>query len=184
MTIAAVVNGGQVPEAKPIVEVAEARTELKAAGTFGGELKLWDGGKLTMGSTTITIATDTEAEAKAVAKPKAVILSSASVEAAVREYFADIPELVQVAKCESRFRQYGSNGEVLRGEVNYLDRGVMQINEGYHLEKAISLGIDILTLEGNMAYARYLYTQQGLQPWISSSPCWHGSIEAEIALSN
>lgn len=95
-----------------------------------------------------------------------------TVEEYVRGYFSDIPVMIEIAKCESRFRQYDKNGEVLRGVVNSLDRGVMQINEYYHLETAEKLGYDLLTIEGNTAYARYIYEKSGVKPWVSSSPCW------------
>lgn len=90
----------------------------------------------------------------------------------VRNYFSDIPVMIEIARCESRFRQYDKNGEVLRGEVNSLDRGVMQINEFYHGEDAAKLGFDILSIEGNTAYARYIFEKYGVRPWKSSSPCW------------
>ncbi len=90
----------------------------------------------------------------------------------VREYFSDIPILIDVARCESTFRHTGKNGEVLRGVVNNLDVGVMQINEHYHLKTAKKLGLDIHSLEGNMAYARYLYEKEGARPWLASSACW------------
>jgi hypothetical protein len=90
----------------------------------------------------------------------------------VRKYFSDIPVMVEIAKCESRFRQHDEGGEVLRGEKNNLDRGVMQINEYFHNENSDKLGFDILTLEGNTAYARYLFEKYGVKPWLSSSRCW------------
>lgn len=99
-----------------------------------------------------------------------------TVEEYVRSYFSDIPVMVEIARCESRFRQYDDNGEVLRGEVNSLDRGVMQINEYYHLESAEKLGYNILTIEGNTAYARYIFEKYGVQPWSSSMHCWGKSV--------
>ncbi len=99
-----------------------------------------------------------------------------TVEEYVRSYFSDIPVMVEIAKCESRFRQYGSYGEVLRGEQNALDRGVMQINEYYHGEDSKKLGFDILTLEGNTAYARYIFEKYGVSPWNSSSRCWKKTV--------
>lgn len=95
-----------------------------------------------------------------------------TIEQQVREYFADVPSLANVAYCESRFRQYDANGNILRGRVNGRDVGVFQINEYYHLQTALKKGIDLYTLEGNMEYARYLYETQGLQPWSASRPCW------------
>lgn len=90
----------------------------------------------------------------------------------VRHYFADLPVLVDVAFCESTFRHYDKNGNVILGKVNSKDVGVMQINLDYHLEDAVSLGHDLYTLEGNTAYARYLFEKQGSAPWVHSSKCW------------
>ncbi|MEK7062925.1 MAG: hypothetical protein AAB946_02720 [Patescibacteria group bacterium] len=95
-----------------------------------------------------------------------------TVEEYIKKYFSDIPVLVEVARCESRFRQHSRNGQVLQGLINEFDLGVMQINEKYHIEKADKLGFDLDTLEGNTAYARYLFEKKGLQPWISSAKCW------------
>lgn len=95
-----------------------------------------------------------------------------AVEMRVYAYFADIPEMIYVAQCESTFRHYGADGKVLRGNVVSADVGVMQINEYYHLDRSRSLGYDVHTLEGNLGYARFLYEEQGLQPWSASKPCW------------
>jgi hypothetical protein len=103
---------------------------------------------------------------------KVSIERSITVEEYVRNYFSDIPIMIEIAKCESQFRQHDKNGEVLRGEKNDLDRGVMQINEYFHNENSNKLGYDILTIEGNTAYARYLFEKYGVKPWISSSKCW------------
>lgn len=97
-----------------------------------------------------------------------------STEAYVRNYFSDIPILAEVARCESEFRQTDKNGNVLRGTKDPRDVGVMQINEHYHLKKSKELGYDIHTIEGNVAYARYLYDEngEGAKPWMASSACW------------
>ena len=101
---------------------------------------------------------------------KSEIEKNITVEEYVRNYFSDIPIMVEIARCESRFRQHDKNGKVLRGKVNTLDRGVMQINEYYHNDEADKLGYDLLTIEGNTAYARYLYEKYGVKPWKSSGP--------------
>ncbi len=90
----------------------------------------------------------------------------------VESYFADVPIMIKVAHCESRFRQYGTDGSVFRGIVNDLDVGIMQVNEYYHSSTAEKLGLDLYTIQGNVAYARYLYEKQGTAPWVSSEPCW------------
>ena len=97
---------------------------------------------------------------------------NSGVEKAVREYFADIPLMVEISKCESHYRQLNADGSVFRGKINTNDVGALQINETYHLKRATQLGYDIHSLEGNMAYARLLYKEQGPQPWSSSYPCW------------
>ncbi|HEY9586149.1 MAG TPA: hypothetical protein VJJ27_00720 [Candidatus Paceibacterota bacterium] len=97
----------------------------------------------------------------------------------VEGYFADIPILIKVAQCESRFRQYDAKGEVFRGVVP-ADVGVMQINERYWGDTADKLGIDLHTTQGNMIYARYLYQREGLRPWMSSSYCWTKGTELAI----
>ena len=109
------------------------------------------------------------------------ITDSENVARFVEDYFADIPLLARIAECESRNRQYDKYGNVLRGLENRYDVGVMQINEMYHLETAEKMGIDIYDIEGNVAYARYLYEKQGAKPWISSSACWAKFSQTEIA---
>ncbi len=90
----------------------------------------------------------------------------------IREYFSDIPIMIQIARCESTFRHLDRDGEVHRGRVNNKDVGVMQINEFYHLDQAQKKDYNIYTIEGNTAYARELYEREGTQPWSSSKPCW------------
>lgn len=99
-------------------------------------------------------------------------MQAQTVEEYVREYFADVPVMAAVAKCESRFRQYDKNGSVLRGEAVREDVGVMQVNETYHKAVAQKLGLDLTVIQDNVAYARYLYDQKGTQPWNSSKACW------------
>lgn len=98
----------------------------------------------------------------------------------VESYFSDIPIMVKVAQCESRYTQFNADGSVHRGEINDQDIGIMQVNEHYHAATADKLGLDIYTLQGNVAYARYLYEKQGTQPWSSSKPCW-GKYESKLS---
>lgn len=148
-------TANQTPEATPVTETAEGAitTALKAR----------------------------EAETKA--QPKKIvsedyqpITDSKNVERFINDYFADIPIMAKIAKCESRYRQY-KNGEVLQGEQNSLDRGVMQINLYYHEKTAAELELDLHDIDDNVAYARYLYEKQGVKPWMSSSPCWGKYLE-------
>ena len=104
-----------------------------------------------------------------------------TVEQVVEETYADVPILVEVARCESQFRQTDSEGNILRGTVNKYDVGVMQINELYHEAKAVELGYDLYTLQGNLSYGRYLYDREGTRPWMASSACWSKSSEQDLA---
>jgi ketosteroid isomerase-like protein len=101
-------------------------------------------------------------------------------EAIVRAYFADIPVMIQVARCESTFRHYLADGSVLRGVVDNADTGVMQINKRYHNRTATMLGLNLDDITDNMAYARHLYETQGLQPWNASRPCWGKTLAMNI----
>ncbi len=109
------------------------------------------------------------------------ISDSDNVKRFVSNYFADKPILATIAGCESHNRQVNKNGTVLRGEKNHYDVGVMQINELYHADEAKKLGYDIYTLDGNVAFARYLYNKSGAKPWMSSSACWSKSTDLAIA---
>ncbi|MBI1974367.1 MAG: hypothetical protein HYS51_00700 [Candidatus Zambryskibacteria bacterium] len=95
-----------------------------------------------------------------------------NVEKFLNDYFADIPLLAKIGSCESHNRHFNSRGEVLRGEKNTYDRGVMQINILYHQEKARKMGFDLSNIDDNVAFARYLYEKFGAKPWKSSSACW------------
>ncbi len=107
------------------------------------------------------------------------ISKNKTVKQQVEEYFSDIPMLVRVAECESRFQQYDTDGSVFRGVVS-ADVGVMQINERYWSDTAEKLGIDLHTTQGNMVYARYLYNKEGLRPWSASSHCWAKGVELAL----
>ena len=105
---------------------------------------------------------------------KAAIENPVTLEDYVKGYFAETPILAEIARCESQFRQVDKDGKVLRGLVNKSDVGVMQVNEYYHGEKAKDLGFDLETVNGNLAYAKYLYDKEGVAPWSSSAKCWKG----------
>jgi len=105
----------------------------------------------------------------------------ADVESYVREYYKDTPILAEVARCESTFAQFNKNGKVMRGIENPADVGLMQINEYYHAEPAKKLGYNIYSVEGNLAYAKYLYDKKGTSPWSASSPCWGKKVSPQVA---
>ena len=109
-----------------------------------------------------------------ITKPKKLDRNE-DIESKVRLFFADTPIMAEVIKCESRFRQFNADGTSFRGIVNNQDVGIAQVNEYYHAKRAKKLGYNIYTVEGNMAYAKLLYQEEGTDPWISSAPCWKKS---------
>ncbi len=126
-----------------------------------------------------------EAAVLPVAAPAVVVaIAAPTTEDIVRAYFADIPALIEVARCESTFAQFGKDGKVLRGRAVASDVGVMQINEFYHGDTADKLGMDLSTIKGNMAYARYLYQRNGLSDWSASKPCWGKAVSKQLAKAN
>ncbi len=97
--------------------------------------------------------------------------AEASQESAIRKYFAGYPVLINIARCESKFRHYGENGRPLKNPRSSAT-GAMQIMASVHRRAAAQLGFDINTLHGNLGYARHLYKTEGTRPWRPSKHCW------------
>lgn len=97
---------------------------------------------------------------------------SGFVENYTRKYFKDTPILAEIAKCESGFTQFTPDGTIARGKKNKYDVGIMQINEIYHLDDSKKAGMDIYSIDGNLAYAKHIYNLYGTSPWSSSQKCW------------
>lgn len=79
---------------------------------------------------------------------------------------------IDIARCESTYRQYDATGRVLESKTH--DLGLYQINRRW-IPVAKKLGYDIMTPEGNTAFALYLYRQHGTRDWNSSKGCWQPS---------
>lgn len=107
--------------------------------------------------------------------------TSKEIESYLHEQYFDTPILIEIARCESEFRQFDKNGKLVRGRVNPDDVGVMQINEFYHSDTAKKMGINLKTVEGNVAYGKYLYSKYGSSPWSASEPCWSKAKVADLA---
>lgn len=119
------------------------------------------------------------AEVEKTAPQRDMYRTNDGTEDTVRTYFADIPIMIEVARCESGFTHIDpATGAVKHGHLNYNDIGVMQINEVYHSADARRMGLDIYDLKDNLAYARHLYEQQGTRPWSASKGCWEGHLIA------
>lgn len=96
---------------------------------------------------------------------------NADIQKAVQHEFSDIPVMVSIARCESSYRQYDQDGSALRGGYGWMV-GVYQIDTHIHGARARQMGMNIGTVKGNLAYARYLYLKDGTAPWLASSACW------------
>lgn len=79
--------------------------------------------------------------------------------------------LIKVADCESGTQQFKPNGKVLRDRVYGTHVGIFQIGESW-IPIAKKRGDDIYTPEGNISFALYLYSKNGLQDWEASHDCW------------
>lgn len=100
-------------------------------------------------------------------------------DAMIAAFGADHP-MVDVARCESDFRQFTADGDPLRNPRSGAV-GVFQILPSVHEQPAEALGLDIYSLEGNIAYARKLYDTFGLRPWSPSSLCWDdGNVDGAL----
>ncbi len=77
--------------------------------------------------------------------------------------------MLKIAECESGTKQFYDNGSLVVSKTN--DYGIFQIN-GQWKKKAQSLGYDIMTEEGNIGFALWLYHQHGLKDWRASEHCW------------
>lgn len=80
----------------------------------------------------------------------------------IRRVFPEAPIMVEVARCESRFK---ADAE---GPTN--DGGVFQIHRPSH--HARIEGMDLYDPVENIRFARVLYEERGLRPWYASRHCW------------
>lgn len=104
----------------------------------------------------------------------------------VRDEFADVPVMIEIALCESRFNQFDKNRNVLMNHEGSSAKGIFQIMASIHEKGAAKMGMDINTIEGNVAYARYLFDTQGTKPWeadLKSKRCWGKTEAAQIHLA-
>jgi hypothetical protein len=111
--------------------------------------------------------------------PSAPEVSPEYVKAKAIEYFADMPEMIAIAECESHFLQYREDGTLnVNRDTNHGKRissaaGVFQILYISHYDAwAKQLGTNITTLEGNFARARAMRLASGTSDWDESVDCW------------
>ena len=120
--------------------------------------------------TSISTTTTAVVPSTTIATTLPVLQNPAMIENRIREYFADVPVMIEVARCESKFRQFTDSGSVLRGGSSRGMIGIFQFYEAIHAPAAAARGFDLATVEGNIGYARHLYAQSGTKPWSSCVP--------------
>lgn len=84
------------------------------------------------------------------------------IERLIREAFEDAPIMIDVARCESGFRNVPSKTG---------DWGPFQVNQ-VHTKRLQELGLDRTKIEDNIKYARMLYDESGTRHWYMSKHCW------------
>lgn len=145
------------------------RTKILLAATIGCIVL----GNVSIFPTVTSAKTKIETNVDLTATSSASTTSNIDVEKKVRAFFAKTPAMIEIARCESKCRQYTDSGSVLRGGYNNSMIGIFQFYETIHLKAAAALGFDLATIEGNLGYAKHLYTVSGTQPWNSSKSCWN-----------
>jgi hypothetical protein len=100
--------------------------------------------------------------------------------------FNGYPLLERIAACETTGsvtgtpRQFLPDGSILWGidpkthKRIQRDEGILQINTWVWQASATQMGDNLNTLEGNLAFGKYLYQKYGTAPWSASEGCWSG----------
>lgn len=96
---------------------------------------------------------------------------SASVEDLVRAAFSDAPIMVEIARCESRLRQFNADGTVLMGGMGGRFVGIFQEHISWE-RIAQRDGYSIYTVEGNIRMARWLYDEEVIKRGQPISSQW------------
>ena len=98
----------------------------------------------------------------------------------VQEFFTqnDAAEMLSIINCESGFKQFDKDGEVLKNKEGSSAVGIAQIIASKHPDQKVLnrynkrnntdltvRDFDITTLMGNVGYALVLYKVRGTQDW-------------------
>lgn len=89
-----------------------------------------------------------------------------------KQYLIDEDLVKRIIKCESGFVKDALNINKRDGVAWSKDIGLGQINDYYHKETMIKLGLDIYTPKDNLAYMFILLKEDPLVHYKASSGCW------------
>jgi len=110
------------------------------------------------------IVVEVSEEKENITQPEPVLGSTEYIEATIRDTFPEEPVImVSISKCESGLMQFRKDGVVVKSPTD--DYGVMQIHKPIWEKKSRELGLDIMTIDGNIKMARHIYEVQGLTAW-------------------
>ena len=93
------------------------------------------------------------------------------------EYKVDEKLVREIIKCESSM--YGNalnENKDENGIVWSVDRGLMQINDYWHKDTMIKLGLDIENEYDSLEYGIMLLAKEGTKHWKASSSCWQHNL--------
>lgn len=92
------------------------------------------------------------------------------------EYKVDEKLVRAIIKCESSMYGSAINHNKIDGIIWSSDWGLMQINDYYHKDTMIKLGLNIENEFDSLEYGIRLLSLQGTSPWSASKACWSKQI--------
>lgn len=122
-----------------------------------------------------------EAVSSPVSRP---ILPLSSLPSPETDEWVGYPLLKRISACESTGdahgmpRQFLPDGSILwgndpiTGKPIKRDEGILQINSYVWGKLAASIGDDLATEAGNLAFGKWLFDKYGAEPWSPSKKCW------------
>jgi hypothetical protein len=119
------------------------------------------------------VAEASEVQTKIKPEPKTVLIevrvnwTPERIAQEIDKVFPDAPIMHDVMRCES-----GGNNDAYNPTNGSHDNGLFQISDLYHGPRVRALGLDVGDPADNIAFARILYDESGLQPWSASKDCW------------
>lgn len=93
----------------------------------------------------------------------------------------EAPVLQRISDCESgtgkagSAHQFNKDGTIVmhQNANGSIDIGYMEINLTVsHINEAAKLQMDLTTEEGNKSFGKWIYENEGTDPWNSSAHCW------------
>lgn len=96
------------------------------------------------------------------------------------EYKVDEKLVRAIIKCESSMYGSAINHNKIDGVVWSSDWGLMQINDYYHKDTMLKLGLDIKDEYDSLEYGIMLLANEGTKHWKASESCWkHNVVQAK-----